>query len=1057
MYRTIAVLFTFFFLLFYNLAALGSDPISTTIPWQTYSKTVLVQAESQHHPILLFAKSKLCQWCKKMVEETFKDPAIIQLIKDNYVPIMVDVENNIEIARQYKITNLPTLIVLNADHAVITQFSGYLSPQALAKNLNSTINNDKNPVFMTLSKTKQPDNTNKPILSNELRTKLQQQQITMYDITQFHGWDGDRKDLKYLDRASIEYAMTIGAQGNQIAKQWAEETFDQQYNLLDPVWGGMYRYSTHGDWQHPNFEKLASVQADNMRLYIQAYAYWQNPSYLLCAQKIADYIENFLTNPKGEFYAGQSAYMVAGVQDASYYQLDDHHRRQLGIPKIDTNIYPIDNGTIINSLTFMYMMTGNTYYLDKAIKASDAIEKDFGMTEGGFRHSVQNSDKIYLGDNLAMSVAFITLYKATADTKYLMRAEKAMNFINQHFQNTSGQPGFVMYSSINPLVKLQSKPDADENSMVVRITSLLYHYTKNNTYKDMSEKAMRFLITPQVQKDYYPALILMADIRVTQEPLHLTTIGPKDDPLAQKLYQASLKFPSLYVIIHWQDKPENSEIQNSNITYPVLNKSALYVCYNNHCSLPIFDPRSVTKIIEHLIITTTDSTPTLIAPSVEKTPIVHETTDSTNSYNGVMHKNLILILLTFWFLGLLLSLTPCVLPLVLILTSLIAAQSASMSKSKFITLAMVYVLSLALTYALVGLMAASFGIYLQAYLQKPFIILILSVFFIILAGSLLGFYQFHLPLKLQRALIKRNRVSVSTTYVGVILMGMVITLIASPCAAAPLLAAVTFIGQTGQRFIGASALFAMGLGVGTPLLVVTLFGSQIIPKKGKWQEVVKIFFGLLLIGIAIWLLSRIVPAHVTMFFWSAFVILIGVYMNVSSQSIKGSVVNIWGMLNLLVFMYGIALFYGALIGNTNPLHPISLKQSSYQYNPSAKITFQSVRNLNDIEKAFANAKLTQKPILLEFYANWCVSCHEMDQVFLDPNVHSLLANFILLRVDITEINSEGMTVAKYFKIIAPPAILFFDPNGNEMKIRINDNLDAKSFAKSLEQVLSQAK
>lgn len=1050
MNRTISFFLIFFFLFFFTSTGFSLNQSSSTISWQDYNN-LSTHAKSQHRLILLFGKAEWCQACQKMETITFRDPAIVSLIQNHYVPVSVDIDKNIDIARQYKIIALPTVIILDENYSIIKIFTGYINPEELAKNLNEFVKSNKPFPVQKLAEIKNPgsNTSEKSILSKELRVKLEAKQLALFELSKSHGWDGIG-DKKYLNRSTIEYGMTLAAQGNQLAEEWAHETLESQYGLLDPIWGGMYLYSSHGDWMHPNFEKTALSQAEDMRLYSQAYVYWQNPSFLLCAQKIAEYIDNFLTSPQGEFYTGQDAYLVLGKQDPIYYQLDDQHRRELGIPKIDKNIYPKENGAVINAFTYMFMITGNRYYLQKAITAANSIIKNFGLPDGGFRHTIQNNEKLYLADTLVMSIGFLTLYKATTDYQYLMLSEKAIDFINKHFQNQTGSPGFVSF--VDKKHPSKSTLDADENAVVVRITALLYHYTGNKTYKEMASKAMEYLVTPEVINKQYPALVLMANMRVTKEPLTIIIVGSKKDELAQQLYATSLQYPSFYARLEWWDKKERT-LPNINVTFPSLSKSSAFICINNHCSLPIFDPHHLIKIIRDLNISST-----MNKQFIYEKPIVAPPDIERKSIEMLKNSNWVLTILGFWVLGLLLSFTPCVLPLVLILISLIASQNVSVKRFKIFKLSITYVLTIALSYSILGIAAASFGFYIHIYLQKPWVILIFCLFLLLLAGSLLGFYTLHLPIKLQRYLIKYNKATISTTYVGVALMGLVVTLIATPCAAAPVLGVLTYIAETGNIFFGAITLFAMGIGVGTPLLFVTTFGSTLIAKVEAWGESIKKFFGLLLLGGAIWLISRIISGLWTMVLWSAFVILTAIYMDALSKEVKNDTDKFLKMSTFMVLMYGIALFIGALIDNTNPFQPLELKQIFSNKNVSTTISFQQINNLTELKKSLKFAQAYHKPVLLDFYASWCAGCKTMEiYVFGDPKVQNLLSNFVLLRVDLSSVSPEGIEVAKYFKVIAPPATLFFDKTGKQINIRVNDNIDANGFAQILQQILAPPK
>ncbi|MES2142127.1 MAG: protein-disulfide reductase DsbD [Pseudomonadota bacterium] len=361
--------------------------------------------------------------------------------------------------------------------------------------------------------------------------------------------------------------------------------------------------------------------------------------------------------------------------------------------------------------------------------------------------------------------------------------------------------------------------------------------------------------------------------------------------------------------------------------------------------------------------------------------------------------NIWLILLGFFGFGLLLSLTPCVLPLIPVLSAIILGQKQQLTTLKAFTLSLTYVLAMALTYASAGVFAGLAGSYLQAFLQSRWIIIFVSLVFVFLAFSLFGFYELRLPASWQEKLTNITNRQQGGNYLGVAFMGCLSTLVISPCITAPLVGVLTYIGNTGNAVLGGFALFILGLGSGIPLLIIGTSAGKWLPKSGPWMNGVKIILGIIMLLMAGWLLLRIIP--------------------LDSRSF-----------HLFKTNQGVATA------------------------PTAN-NFQTVKGVTDLNQALIKAKRENKPILLDFYANWCISCKEMERiVFPAPQVKALLGNFIVLRADVTANDALDKALQKKFNVIAPPTFLFFTPDGQELRDeRIVGQKGSSAFATQLNQIL----
>ncbi|WP_020559646.1 protein-disulfide reductase DsbD [Thiofilum flexile] len=402
----------------------------------------------------------------------------------------------------------------------------------------------------------------------------------------------------------------------------------------------------------------------------------------------------------------------------------------------------------------------------------------------------------------------------------------------------------------------------------------------------------------------------------------------------------------------------------------------------------------------------------------------------TNQIANILADGKILwIMLSFLGFGLLLSFTPCVFPMIPILSGIIAGQK-DLSTRKAFLLSLTYVLAMAATYTLVGLLAGLFGGNLQATFQNPWVISTFALFFVLLALSMFGFYELQIPAHWQTKLNQLSNQQQGGTLIGVAIMGVLSALIVGPCVAAPLAGALMYISQTGNALLGGIALFSLSIGMGLPLLLIGTSAGKWLPKAGSWMETVKAVFGVLLLAVALYLLERVLPSTIYMLLWGLLFIVTAVYMGaVTTLSVLASNgVKLWKGLALALLVQGILILIGGALGGNdivNPLRPLVSNQANH-----TQVQFQRVANLEQLNQALVSAK--GKLVLLDFYADWCISCKEMEKyTFSDPTVQAELSRFVLLQVDVTKNTADDKAILKHFKLMGPPAILFFDKNSKE--------------------------
>ena len=430
--------------------------------------------------------------------------------------------------------------------------------------------------------------------------------------------------------------------------------------------------------------------------------------------------------------------------------------------------------------------------------------------------------------------------------------------------------------------------------------------------------------------------------------------------------------------------------------------------------------------------------------------------EATNdSAYGIEGKSFFTSLLLFLLAGIGLTFTPCVLPMVPILSSLLVG-SASSSKPRIITLTLAYILSMSLTFALAGTLMGLFGasLNLQAKLQSPWVLGPFSALFVLLALSLFGLYELQLPEKL------RNRLGQSSqsqgTLSGALIMGVLSALVVSPCVSAPLAGALIYIGTTGDAFQGGISLFALGLGMGVPLILIGIGGRRYLPKAGAWMESVKAFFGFLLLAVAIWMLERIIPGPVTLLLWGALSVGAGIKLEGMSFQPKQGFAIVAQTAGIILLVYGGCLIVGAAKGNSNPLQPLATKTSASGTHSVIGLQFTTVDSLSELDSLLEQAKERKQPAMVDVYADWCISCKVMERtVFPDPDASPLLQSVALIKLDITNHSPEHQAWLNRNQLFGPPALLFFDASGKEQtQIRAVGEVNADQLVVKLNQLLN---
>jgi thioredoxin:protein disulfide reductase len=440
------------------------------------------------------------------------------------------------------------------------------------------------------------------------------------------------------------------------------------------------------------------------------------------------------------------------------------------------------------------------------------------------------------------------------------------------------------------------------------------------------------------------------------------------------------------------------------------------------------------------------STSILKAPAVEASGIevepseeaaVSEASETDQIAQVIEGGSLWFIVLSFFGFGLLLALTPCVFPMIPIISSVIVSQGGIGTKRAF-WLSVVYVLSMAFAYTIAGVLAGLFGANLQAAFQTPWIITLFALIFVVLAMSMFDLFELQIPNAIQAKITKisGNRGGV----IGVAIMGFLSALIVGPCVAAPLAGALIYIGQTGDALLGGVALFALSIGMGLPLIAIGTSAGKFMPRPGMWMDTVKSIFGVMLIGVSIWMISRIVDENISMMLWGALAVFVAINIG-ALEPIRGRCIRCQRAnkkaVGIIILLYGMSLLLGGMSGAKDPLHPLDpfLPNKTAAVSASEHATFETITSIEELEAILAENK--GKKVLVDFYADWCSACKELEEkTFSDEEVKEAMDSYVLVKVDLTSNDDAAKMISKNTVFSALRRLCFSMKKGSGSKAPI---------------------
>jgi uncharacterized protein YyaL (SSP411 family) len=575
------------------LSVAGGARAAEAIAWQPWSDAAFAAAKRDRKFVIMDLEAVWCHWCHVMDETTYRDPRVISLMGSRYIAVRVDQDSRPDLANRYEDYGWPATIVFAADGSEIARRRGYLNPAEMASMLQAIIDDPSpGPSVTSLAGAGGRGVRPSDATADTLRGRL----VAGYDRT-VGGWSVEHR---FLDADNVEYCLRAASRGDAEAAAIARDMLRLQGQLFDPAWGGVYQYSAAGDWVHPHFEKIMSMQTDNLRIYSLAASLWPDWGYQAPAGNVARFLRGFLESPDGSFYTSQDADLVPGEHAAEYFSLDDAGRRARGVPRVDMHRYSRENGWAITALCALSAATGDPAGLDGAKRAAEWVVAHRSLAGGGFRHDESDAAGPFLGDTLSMGSAFLSLYLATGDPAWVNRAESAADFIGVHFARGAEQ-GYA--SSDTTTASFPAPvPQFDESVALARFANLLGHASGRPADHAMAESSLRWAMSAGnvAHRGAYTGGLLLAGEELRTDPLHVTVVGQKDDPVAQAMFAAAQKAATTYRLLEWWDRREGGPPRGESI-FPNLKKPAAYLCANGACSSPIPDGAALSRRLAKVV------------------------------------------------------------------------------------------------------------------------------------------------------------------------------------------------------------------------------------------------------------------------------------------------------------------------------------------------------------------------------------------------------------------------------------------------------------------------
>lgn len=565
----------------------GAAAPADGIAWRPFDDSAFADAARENKFIILHMAAVWCHWCHVMENVTYRDPEVLKLIREKFITVRVDQDSRPDLSYRYERWGWPATIMFDKDGNEILKRQGYVPPEVYAKLLKIVV---EDPSALPDQAMDPEADLSKSALAADKRRELETTYLARYDRE--HGGFGEVH--RFIQGEALEYALLraqAGPSGNAEYKDVVTRTLAGARRLIDPVWGGMYQYSDKLDWSSPHYEKIMQIQAQAIRIHAAAYAAFHDPADLAAARDVARYVTGVLQAPEGGFRPTQDADLNHDVHGEQYYALDDAGRRKLGIPRVDPALYARETGWAVGALAFLSDVSGDPAWLAAARRGAEWALANRRTPAGTFAHNGAAVGDAYLADTLAMGEAFLGLYRATGERRWLTLADETARATAAAFADPRG--GFMAQRPPEDARGALKKPvkQLEENVAAVRFFNLVHAYTARPEHKAMAEQGMAWLAAVAEEGVLFPGALL-ADAEMTREPVHVAVIGAKGDRQAAALYAEARRFSGRYLRIEWIDRAEGP-MPNTDVEYPDLPEAAAFTCANRLCSLPVFEADGV--------------------------------------------------------------------------------------------------------------------------------------------------------------------------------------------------------------------------------------------------------------------------------------------------------------------------------------------------------------------------------------------------------------------------------------------------------------------------------
>ena len=550
-------------------ADLGSDGF-----WSDWSDATFERAAAEKKFVIVSLQSWWCPWCHAMNKETWADPDVRAVLKDHFIPVYVDQDSRPDISQRYDRWGWPATVIFGPDGTEIVKLRGFYSPKFLIPVLAETI---KDPSPVDYGKLGGPER------ERTLATGLSEAQRS--EILGFldKAWDpanGGWSKSKLVDGPTLGWFLERAKAGDKEAEARIRRTLTAMIALIDTTSGGISQVSLKPDWSRPSMEFAMFAQQAALTAYARAAVQFDEPSYRAAADRLFGFLKNTLAGPGGGFYASM------GMAE--------------GTPGVDKRQYARETGQAIQGLAAYYDATGTKEALTLAIAGAGWALRERSLKGGGFRHAAQDAAGPYLADTVEMGAAMLALHRSTGDRKWLQAAISAGDFIAATFIDPKTGGFFV---SASPEAKHLPKPikQREDNVTATRFFTLLAFYSGNSRYREIAEAGMGYLASPAIlEAAAFLPDVLLAEEELRNEPVHVTVVGPKDDPRSAALYAAALAYPLAYKRAEWWDKREG-RLVNADVEYPDFpDGPAAFACTRNFCSLPVTDAHAIPSQLDRL-------------------------------------------------------------------------------------------------------------------------------------------------------------------------------------------------------------------------------------------------------------------------------------------------------------------------------------------------------------------------------------------------------------------------------------------------------------------------